>query len=73
MNYMATNYTGVVKHTYREFMVFMAIGGGFYFAGVENLPESKWATMQSNTEGGIHAQVDSWYRDHPHGKERIKF
>lgn len=62
-----TNHLGVVKHTYRDFMVFMAIGGGFYFAGVDNQPESRWAAMQAPTEAGIHAQIDSWYGDHPNG------
>ena len=58
---MATNHLGVVKHVYRDFMVFMAVGGGFYFAGVDNLSESRWAAMQSSTEEGLHAQIDAWH------------
>lgn len=62
--------SGVPVYTYRDMIIFW--GDNEYFAGPENNPVYKHATMYGSSREVVEQMIDRWHNEHPHERVNIK-
>ena len=62
--------TGINVYTYRGFLVFTV--DDEYFAGENNSPRYRDASMYSYTRQGIEKHIDNWHDTHNRNPTKIK-